>query len=40
MAEMSLKKAALINAASKYINIFLGVFFSAILARILTPNDY
>lgn len=40
MAEMSLKKAALINATSKYINIFLGVFFSAILARILTPNDY
>lgn len=40
MADMSLKKAALINAASKYINIFLGVFFSAILARILTPNDY
>ena len=40
MAEMSLKKAALINAVSKYINVFLGVFFSAILARILTPNDY
>lgn len=35
-----MKKAAIITAVSKYINIFLGIFFSAILSRILTPNDY
>lgn len=40
MAEISIKKASLITAVSKYINIFLGIFFSAILSRILTPNDY
>lgn len=40
MAETSIKKASLITAVSKYINIFLGIFFSAILSRILTPNDY
>ena len=39
-AETSIKKASLINAGSKYVNIFLGILFSAILARILTPNDY
>ena len=38
--EISIKKAALITACSKYINIFLGIFFSSILSRILTPNDY
>lgn len=38
--EVSIKKAALITACSKYINIFLGIFFSSILSRILTPNDY
>lgn len=40
MQEISIKKAAMITACSKYINIFLGIFFSAILSRILTPNDY
>lgn len=40
MNDFSMKKAAFITAASKYINIFLGIFFSAILSRILTPNDY
>ena len=40
MQEISIKKAAEITACSKYTNIFLGVFFSAILSRILTPNDY
>ena len=40
MQDISLKKAAFITAISKYINIFLGIFFSAILSRILTPNDY
>ncbi len=40
MKDFSMKKAAFITAGSKYINIFLGIFFSAILSRILTPNDY
>lgn len=40
MQGFSIKKASLINAGSKYVNIFLGIFFSAILSRILTPNDY
>lgn len=40
MAHISIKKAAAITAVSKYINIFLGIFFSAILSRILTPHDY
>lgn len=40
MSEISIKKASLITAISKYSNIFLGIFFSAILSRILTPNDY
>lgn len=39
-AETSIKKASLINAGAKYVNIFLGIFFSAILSRILSPNDY
>ncbi len=39
-SETSIKKASLINAGSKYINIFLGIAFSAVLSRILTPNDY
>ena len=40
MGEASIKKASLITGVSKYINIFLGILFSAILSRILTPNDY
>lgn len=40
MSEMSIKRASLITAGSKYINIFIGILFSAILSRILTPNDY
>lgn len=40
MATMSLKKAALINAASKYTSIIFSIVFSMILARILTPEDY
>ncbi len=40
MTNYSMKTAAFITAVSKYINIFLGIFFSAILSRILTPNDY
>jgi PST family polysaccharide transporter len=40
MPDYSIKKAALINAASKYTVIFINMVFSAILARILTPEDY
>ena len=40
MGEASIKKASLITGVSKFINIFLGILFSAILSRILTPNDY
>ena len=40
MANISLKKAALINAASKYTSILFSIGFSMILARILTPEDY
>ncbi|MDE6068345.1 MAG: oligosaccharide flippase family protein, partial [Treponemataceae bacterium] len=36
----SIKQASLITAGSKYLNIFLGILFSAVLSRILTPNDY
>lgn len=38
--DISLKKATLITAISKYSNIFLSIAFSAVLSRILTPNDY
>lgn len=37
---ISLKKAALINAASRYTSTLLGLGFAMILARILTPEDY
>lgn len=40
MANISLKKAALINAASKYTSILFSLVFAMILARILTPEDY
>lgn len=40
MSEISIKKAAMINFVAKYINIFLQVLFSAILSRILTPEDF
>lgn len=36
----SLKKAVLINAMSKYSRILINLLFTAILARILTPEDY
>lgn len=38
--ETSLKKAVLINAISKYSKVLINLFFTAILARILTPEDY
>ena len=40
MAEISIKKAALISAVSKYSSIILNLAFSAVLARLLTPEDY
>ncbi len=40
MATSSIKKAVYINAAARYSTLVLGLVFSAILARILTPEDY
>jgi len=40
MYEISIKKAALVNAASKYLVILFGIIFNAILARIVTPNEF
>ena len=37
---ISLRTAAIINAASRYVNIITQLVFSMILARILTPDDY
>lgn len=37
---ISIKKAAIINGVSKYAKIILSTVFSAILARILTPEDF
>lgn len=39
-SEMSLKNAALINAISKYSVVIMNLFFTAILARLLSPSDY
>jgi PST family polysaccharide transporter len=38
--DISIKKAALINAISKYLTIAFGIIFTGILSRILTPRDY
>ena len=37
---ISIKKAALINAISKYSNVVFMLIANAILARILSPSDY
>ena len=37
---ISMKRAALINAAGKYSKIFLSVIVNAVLARILSAEDY
>ena len=37
---MSMKKAAIINASGKYSKVFLSVFVNAVLARILSADDY
>lgn len=36
----SLKKATIINAVSKYSTVVMNLLFTAILARLLTPDDY
>ena len=40
MQNISIKKASLINAVAKYSTVLLSIVFSAILSRILTPQDY
>ena len=40
MGTDSIKKAVYVNAAARYSTLFLGLLFSAVLARILTPEDY
>lgn len=40
MKEMSIKRAAMINAAANYSCVILQLMFSAVLARILQPKDY
>ncbi len=40
MAVSSIKKAVYINAAARYSTLVLGLLFSAVLARILSPEDY
>lgn len=37
---VSLKKAALLNAAAKYITVVLQLIYTAVLSRILTPEEY
>lgn len=40
MGKISMKQAMLINATGKYIKILLSIVVNAILARILSPDDY
>lgn len=40
MQVVSIKQAALINAASRYSRILLQLIFNGVLARILSPDDY
>lgn len=40
MKEISIKRAAMINAAASYTCVILQLVFNGILARILAPNDY
>ena len=40
MKEATLKKSALVNATARYATIIIQLLFQAILARILTPDDY
>ena len=38
--DISIRKAAVIHAASKYLAVILQLIYTAILSRILTPEDY
>lgn len=38
--DISIKKASAIYAGAKYTTIFVGILISAVLSRILTPDDY
>ncbi len=40
MSEMSIKKATMINAVSKYGKVLMNLVFAAVLSRILSPTDY
>lgn len=40
MEDSAIKKAALLNASSRYMAIIIGLVFTAILARLLSPGDY
>ncbi len=40
MKDISIKRAAMINGAASYSCVILQLMFSAVLARILEPNDY
>lgn len=40
MNEISIKKATMINAIAKYSTVVMNLIFTAILARILIPEDY
>lgn len=40
MSDFSLRKAAMINAVSKYVTVVFSLLFMMVLARILTPKDY
>ena len=40
MNSISIKKAAIINAISKYSTVIIQLLFNAILARLLSPDDY
>ncbi len=40
MSRVSFKKAALINASSRYLNIIIYIVFNAIASRLLTPEEY
>ena len=38
--EISIKKAGIINAVSRYTTVLLNLVFTSILARLLSPSDY
>lgn len=40
MANVSIKKATMINFISKYSNIFIQLIINSVLARLLTPDDF